>query len=236
MNTEWGLSQFLISILAVCALFTGCAGSKNTQPGPYVKPGLVMVPADQMKYYRIGSEADPMNDSPPSCPAIGTRSVQTDSEVTAIQFNRYADPARPNELMHEAHIVYRRDTGPSWKLTGPSSQQQILIGPQMTDGRGEIKGLVAPELDAYLREQRKTLRRQEETISKINDALRQVADQQRQFAEQLSRSDNARRETTSSTDAVQKAVPSTVPEAQSQPLAREQISLPDKETSSIPER
>jgi hypothetical protein len=237
MNTEIGLSQFLISIVAVCALLSGCAGSVSTRPGPYVKPGLVMVPADQMKYYQLGPEQAASSDTRLPFAAIDTRSVQTDSSVTAIQFNRYADPSRPDQLMHEAHIVYRRDSGPRWKLTAPSSEQQILVGPQMTDGRGEIKGLVAPEVDAYLREQRNTLHRQEETISKITETLRQIADQQKQLAEQIARSDGAHRENAVSAETPPKtAVP--VPTSNSTTSnSHEQASLPvEKDLSEMPER
>jgi hypothetical protein len=146
-----------------------------------------MIPADQARLY-LDDPIEPRRPVNPSGQsALDLRNVQTDATVTAVQFNRYADPARPDELMHEAHLVYRRDSAPHWKLHAPVTGEQILIGPQLTDGRGEIKPLVAPELDAYLREQTSDQRQAQAVLAKVVETLRQLSDQQQRFAAQLAR-------------------------------------------------
>jgi len=236
MNTKTRRTIPWVGILASC-LLAGCAGSSISRPGPYVKPGLVMVPADQAKYYGLGAQSEFKPEvSAPFAPT-DLRSVQTDSEVTAIQYNRYADPAHPTELMHEAHIVYRRDTPPRWRLNAPSAAQQILVGPQITDGRGEVKCLAAPELDAYLREQRTTLRRQEETLTKITDTMRQMAEQQKLFAEQLARVDAGRHDTgTTSDTATPPPSSNQAPNTASHFPHEKTPAAPEKEVTEIPER
>jgi hypothetical protein len=237
VNTAVTSPELAALILIVGTTFAGCASSHHTQPVPQVKTGLVMIPADQVKYYQPDPDANTRSDQAPASAPIDTRSVQMESEVTAIQLNRYADPACPNELMHEAHIVYRRDTGPRWRLTAPAGEQQILIGPQMTDGRGEIKGLAAPEVDAYLREQRATLRRQEETISKITDTLRQLADQQKQISEQLAHVDGRQREEhiPPTSNRPEASAPAQTSAASHHPREQPPITA-EEEPSEIPER
>jgi|GEM_PF-3059455 len=171
-------------------LLAGCeSASPGGRPGPYVKPGLVMVPADQAHFYGLDQSAQPKDAVEPAAPrgyaATDVRSVQTESPVTAIQFNRYADPARPDELMHEAHVVYRREAGPRWRLQPASAEQQILVGPSLTDGRGEVRPLASQELDTYLCEQRANLQKQEQVMGQVTEGMRQLAEQQQQLAKEL---------------------------------------------------
>ena len=53
----------------------------------------------------------------------------------AYAVNRYIDPANPS-LMHERHVVYRREDGDRWKLDA-SRKQQVIVGPLLTDSRME---------------------------------------------------------------------------------------------------
>ncbi len=182
MNTK-------ICSLIVLVVLAGCQNAPtNGRPGPYVRPGLVMIPADQAHLYRLPSAPSPRPPAPSELPgyaATDVRSVQTESPVTALQFNRYADPARPSELMHEAHIVYRREAPPRWRLQPASAEQQILVGPSLTDGRGEVKPLASQELDAYLREQRASLQKQQQIMGQVTEGIRQLAEQQQQLAKEL---------------------------------------------------
>lgn len=147
-----------------------------------------MIPADQAHLYASApaqAYRAPARVAPPGYAATDVRSVQTESPVTALQFNRYADPARPNELMHEAHIVYRREGPPRWRLQPASAAQQILVGPSLTDGRGEIKPLASQELDSYLREQRANLQKQQQVMGQVTEGIRQLAEQQQRLAKEL---------------------------------------------------
>lgn len=174
--------------LLLCALLAGCESApRGSRARAYVKPGLIMVPVDQAHYYGVGGQ--PPDGIPPEPPdgykATDVRSVQTDAPVTAIHFNRYADPSRPSELMHEAHIVYRREGGPRWRLHPVSKEHQILVGPRLTDGRSEVKPLASQELDSYLREQRTNVQKQQQVIGQVTEGMQQLAEQQQQLAKDL---------------------------------------------------
>lgn len=182
MNTK-------IVLLLSLALLAGCENAPpGGRPGPYVKPGLVMIPADQAHLYGLSAPTPGCTSNsgePSGYAATDVRSVQTESPVSAIQFNRYADPARPEELMHEAHVVYRREGTPHWRLQPASAEQQILIGPRLTDGRGEVRPLASQELDAYVREQRANLQKQQQVMGQVTEGMRQLAEQQQQLAKEL---------------------------------------------------
>lgn len=183
MNTK-------ISFVLGLVLLAGCESAPpGGRPGPYVKPGLIMIPDDQAHLYGLNTTGAADGPAAPPAPAgyaaTDVRSVQTESPVTAIQFNRYADPAQPNELMHEAHVVYRREAGPRWRLQPASAEQQILVGPRLTDGRGEVRPLASQELEAYVREQRANLQKQQQVMGQVTEGMRQLAEQQQQLAKEL---------------------------------------------------
>lgn len=173
--------------LAGAALLAACQ-----QSGPalktgrfHVKPELILIPADQAHHHAREDRYPPGRPPPRGWEATDVRSVQTDPVVSAIQFNRYADPGRPRELMHEAHVVYRRETGPRWRLRPATAAQQILIGPALTDGRGEVQPLQSAELDAYVREQRANSQRQQDLVLSVAQAMQRLASQQEQLAEEI---------------------------------------------------
>lgn len=177
-----------IPMLAVALFLAGCEASRPpAKAGPYVRPGLIMVPADQAHLYGLGGDTDRLvaTEPPNGYPVTDARSVQTEAPVTAIQFNRYVDPARPSELMHEAHVVYRRESPPRWRLQTPAAQQQILVGPNLTEGRGEVKPVASQELDAYLREQRSNVHQQQQVLGQVSEGMRQLAEQQQQLAKEF---------------------------------------------------
>lgn len=179
--------RFLLPALAACAL-AGCHSMPRTgaQTGLAVKPALVMIPLEQVPYYRETLHGgDSMR--PAGSDAITSASVQAEPGVSAVLFNRYPDPARPDELMHEAHIVYRREGGLRWRLRSPSKDEQILVGPQLTDGRGEIRSLASQELEAYVHQQRENLRQQQSMMSSVAESIRQLAQQQQALAEEVGR-------------------------------------------------
>jgi hypothetical protein len=70
----------------------------------------------------------------PSAPVAGTDLDQTNTEkvrvgesLKAYPVGRYVDPQDP-DLMHEAHVVYRRETGASWNLN-PNAPTVVPLGP-----------------------------------------------------------------------------------------------------------
>jgi hypothetical protein len=115
--------------------------------------------------------------------ATDASSVLVETPPSAIQFNRYVDPA-DKDLMHESHIAYRREASAHWRLQ-PAPGGQILVGPQLTVGTGEIQPLVSQELDSYLLDQRSTMLKQQMLMAKVGDAVGKLAEQQQQLAAEI---------------------------------------------------
>ena len=175
----------VVAVLSVL-LIAGCQRPQGSiaSAGPQVKPGLIMIPRDQVHLYAGAGECTGHVAAPTATP-MDVGSVQSQSDVSVIQFNRYPDPARPRELMHEAHIVYRRENNPRWKLQPTSRNHQILIGPAVTDGRGEIQPLASQELGAFMQEQRANAQQQQQLVMALADGVRRLATQQEQLAQEL---------------------------------------------------
>jgi hypothetical protein len=180
-----------ILLLLALAVFAGCQAPPRRSAGerPLIRRELIMVPIDQARYYRAPADDRGGNviPAPPGAASTDVSSVLTNPEVSAVQWNRYADPGRPDELMHEAHVVYRREGRPHWRLQPPSAGQQILIGPQLTDGRGEVKPLAVQELDDFMRDGRTNLRRQQEVMARLAEGMKRLGDQQQELAGRLSK-------------------------------------------------
>jgi hypothetical protein len=141
-----------------------------------------MIPADQAHLYGVPLKDKNETQAPQNLPVTDSASVLIQVPPTAVQYNRYPDAADPT-MMHEAHIVYRRDA-PRWNLR-PSAGQQILVGPQITDGRGEVQPIASQELESYLREQRVAAQRQQQFLGQVGQAVGQLATQQRQLAAEV---------------------------------------------------
>ena len=176
----------LILVLSVCLALSGCSSKPayKSSEGPIVRPGLVMIPSEQAHLYGLAIKGQNEAQAPESFPATDSDSVLIQVPPTAVQYNRYPDAADPT-MLHEAHVVYRRGA-PRWNLK-PSAGQQILVGPQITDGRGEVQSLASQELESYLREQRVAAQRQQQFLGQVGQAVGQLAAQQKQLASEVVR-------------------------------------------------
>jgi hypothetical protein len=176
----------LIITLSVGLLLAGCSSNPpyKSSSSPCVRPGLVMIPADQAHLYGVSMKGLTECQLPQNIPATDSASVLIQVPPTAVQYNRYPDAANP-AMLHEAHVVYRRDA-PRWNLK-PSAGQQILIGPQITDGRGEVQPIASQELESYLREQRVAAQHQQQFLGQVGQAVGQLATQQQQLATEMVR-------------------------------------------------
>jgi len=174
----------IIIVLSVSLLLAGCSSTPayKSSAGPCVRPGLVMIPVDQAHLYGVPLKDQNETQAPQNFLVTDSTSVLIQVPPTAVQYNRYPDAADPT-MMHEAHIVYRRDAA-RWNLR-PSAGQQILIGPQITDGRGEVQPIASQELESYLREQRVAAQRQQQFLGQVGQAVGQLATQQQQLATEV---------------------------------------------------
>jgi len=104
------------SALILCSLMALCSGCETLQRKPAVASAPTSPPA------------------PAVAPVSGTDLDQTNVEKVRISetlksypVGRYLDPTDPN-VMHEAHVVYRKEAGASWNLN-PNAPTVVPLGP-----------------------------------------------------------------------------------------------------------
>jgi hypothetical protein len=165
-------------------VLAGCASSSSVgQREPYVKPGLILLTADQAERRGIELSAPSNQEAVPlgSLPALDARSVTVPANVKVYTLNRAVDPGDSN-LMHEEHVVYRRETAPQWRLNA-AVEQKILVGPKVTDGRQELTPLLDKELTTYLSDQRRATEANQQAIAALLKAVDALSRQQRASVE-----------------------------------------------------
>lgn len=172
---------FALALTAVVAACTSSAPPPWTR-GPYVKPGLIMLTADQAERrgIAVGTAAPASPPMPADVNSLDASAVTVPAGIKVYALNRAADPADP-ELMHEQHVVYRRESPAKWRLDAPADQK-IMIGPRVTDGRQDIQPLLTKELTAYLSDQRQATEANQKAISALFEAIDALNRQQQTLA------------------------------------------------------
>jgi hypothetical protein len=98
-------------------------------------------------------------EAPPPLPVSGTDLDQKNTEkirggetLKAYPIGRYVDPRDPN-VMHESHVVYRKEAGANWNLA-PNAPTVVPLGPALavSDGAPQPNPLPA-ELEQKVAEQ-----------------------------------------------------------------------------------
>lgn len=98
-------------LLSATLALAGC----QTTEKPAVKSALPPVAADPAP---VGaSELDPNN----------IEKVRVGESLKAYPSGRYVDPNNPG-VMHEAHTIYRRESGPNWNMN-PNAPTVVPLGP-----------------------------------------------------------------------------------------------------------
>lgn len=97
-----------------------------------------------------------------------TEQVRHSEALKAYPINRYVDPNDPN-VMHEGHVVYRREASGGWNLS-PNAPTVVPLGPALAvaDGAKQPNPLPA-ELEQRIAEQNQlmaSLIEQNESLSK----------------------------------------------------------------------
>jgi hypothetical protein len=108
----------------------------------------------------------------PAYPADAS-SVYSSPEIHAYTVSRYEDSADP-DLLHESHLVYRRETSPSWRL-GPGPAGQILNSPRITQSVPDTAPVKSKELDALLIDIRKTEQENRKAIELLFRAVENLS-------------------------------------------------------------
>jgi hypothetical protein len=170
--------------LAATGLLAGCANSSPSARlgGPYVKPGLIMITPDQAAKY--GLAARPVEAAPPAgVPPLDTSAVLATPGVRVYTFGRFQDAADP-DLLHETHVAYRRETAPRWQMQAPVDQQ-ILVGPRITDSRQDFAPIKDREVETYLAEQHTRQQEDQQAIELLFKGLDTLTKQQAQQMKML---------------------------------------------------
>lgn len=132
---------------------------------------------------------------PPAAPIAGTQMDQKNSEnvrygdsLKAYPINRYVDPNDPN-VMHEGHVVYRRESSGAWNLN-PNAPTVVPLGPTLAvaDAAKQPNPLPA-ELEQKMAEQNQlmaSLIEQNESLAKelarLNGELATIRQKEASFA------------------------------------------------------
>ena len=87
-----------------------CAGCASTKKKPSVAPPPPVAPV-------AGTDLDQHN----------VEKVRTGETLKAYPVGRFVDPKDPN-VMHESHVVYRKEAGASWNLS-PNAPTVVPLGP-----------------------------------------------------------------------------------------------------------
>jgi len=100
----------LLGVAVLCC--TGCANLQK-KPVAVTPPAAPAAPIASVS----GTDLDQDN----------MEKVRLGESLKAYPVGRYVDPHDPN-LMHEAHVVYRREAGSSWNLN-PNAPTVVPLGP-----------------------------------------------------------------------------------------------------------
>ena len=111
--------------------------------------------------------------APPVAPVSGTEldqhnveKVRTGETLKAYPIGRFVDPNDPN-VMHESHVVYRKETGTSWNLS-PNASTVVPLGPVLAVADPSVQATPLPaELEQKVAEQNQLMA----TLIEQNEAL-----------------------------------------------------------------
>lgn len=133
-----------------------------------------MLTADQARArgIKIGAQ-DPAEAKPVVLPAdmqeLDASAAIIPAGVKVYTINRSVDAADP-EIMHEEHVIYRRESSPRWRLDAPAGQK-ILVGPRVTDGQQDLKPILDKELTTFLNDQRRVAQANQQAIGALFQAV-----------------------------------------------------------------
>lgn len=174
---------YLIASLSVSALvFAGCSSVKKA-PEPKVNTSLIMLTPEQAEARGIRIESTEKDRNAPAVPAnakgLDASAVVIQAPVKVYTVGRLVDAGDP-DVMHESHTIYRREAAPAWRLQAPT-EQQILVGPRITDGGQEQKPIMDQELNGYLADQRRQISEDHKAIEVLGQGFVAIQKQQQQI-------------------------------------------------------
>lgn len=129
--------------LALCVAVSLCAGCETMDRKTASGTVPLSPPAPAPKVAPVaGTDLDPTN----------VEKVRVGETLKSYPVNRYIDPTDPN-VMHEAHVVYRKEAGAAWNLN-PNAPTVVPLGPVLAVADpAKTPGLLPAELEAKMAEQ-----------------------------------------------------------------------------------
>lgn len=142
--------------LIVCASIALCSGCETMQKNTATvatAPRPISVPAVAPV---SGTDLDQTN----------VEKVRISETLKSYPVGRYLDATDPN-MMHEAHVVYRKEAGASWNLN-PNAPTVVALGPVMAVADpAKTPGPLPAELEQKMAEQNQLVA----SLIEQNDAL-----------------------------------------------------------------
>ena len=122
----------LIVACAVLLLGTGCTSAKK-KPSVAAAPPVAPVSGTELDQHNI-------------------EKVRSGETLKTYPIGRYVDPNDPN-VMHESHVVYRKEAGTSWNLA-PNAPTVVPLGPVLAVADPSVQANPLPaELEQKVAEQ-----------------------------------------------------------------------------------
>ena len=136
-------------LIVACVILLLGAGCMSAKKKPSVAAAPLVAPV-------AGTELDQHN----------VEKVRTGETLKAYPIGRFVDPNDPN-VMHESHVVYRKETGTSWNLA-PNAPTAVPLGPVLAVSDPSLQANPLPaELEQKVGEQNQLMA----TLIEQNEAL-----------------------------------------------------------------
>jgi len=163
------MKQLICMVPVAAFILGGCThrAPSVTSRGPWIKPDLIRMTSEQAAQH--GAALAEPQVVPAQAQGLDSTAVLRPAEVKVYSLGRYVDPADP-ELLHEAHLVYRREAGPAWVMqAGPAAQ--VLVGPRISASSSEVAPLREKELEGVLSALGRQVREDHEALEQITRLL-----------------------------------------------------------------
>lgn len=141
-------------LFAWCAVAVCCGGCEAMPKKSIAPPMPALLPVTAAPV--SGTDLDQNN----------LEKVRVGETLKSYPVGRYLDPADPN-VMHEAHVIYRKEAGASWNLN-PNAPTVVPLGPVLAVAEpAKMPGPLPAELEQRMAEQNQLVA----SLIEQNDAL-----------------------------------------------------------------
>jgi len=134
---------------------------------------MILVTPDQALKHGLLANGSGVDPTAVPKPLPDSSAVQTPAGIKVFSLGRYEDPADP-DLLHEAHLVYRRETAARWNLQ-PGPAGQVLIGNRVVPADPKAGPLQVQELQGIIQQLRREQAENRAALEKLRKLLEQAS-------------------------------------------------------------